>query len=194
MLFAFYAAFVVAWAIPDDESNNANLILGGCESKDPLSRGSWLIADKAVPPFVRCIVRAFRKDQILEARFKYARVGTAEHPLTPDVLNSVKFLTPVQAYVHLGARWSLGFESPDSAINTAMQSTILGSLDWLIENGADPNECTYSGLVPLHIAAQLNRDDLFSKWVALGANPDIECTENWYSDMGTTPQEWRDRS
>ena len=48
---------------------------------------------------------------------------------------------------------SLDFQSVDPDINTAMQSTILASLDWLIENGADPNECGIDGLVPLHICS-----------------------------------------
>ena len=176
--------------MPEDESNKANLILGGCESKDPLSRGTWSIADRAVPPFVRCIVRAFRKDQILEARFEYARVGTPEHSIPTTELAGPSFMTPVQFYVDLGAYYSLDFQSVNPDINTAMQSTILASLDWLIENGADPNECGINELVPLHIAASAKRDDLYSKWVDVGADQDIECGENRYQEFGTRPRQW----
>ena len=173
--------------MPEDESNKANLILGGCESKDPLARGSWTLSDKAVPPFVRCIVREFRKDQILNARFKYARVGTPERR---KGLGDQGFMTPVQSYVDLGAYYSLDFQSVNPAVNTAMQSTILASLDWLIENGADPNECGINGLVPLHIAAAVGRQDLYTKWVDLGADQDIECSENRYKEPGSSPRQW----
>jgi len=188
--FVCYVSYVIVWSMPEDESNKANLILGGCESKDPMSRGTWSIADRAVPPFVRCIVREFRKDQILEARFKYARVETPEHPLPPRESGGPSFMTPVQSFVQLGAYYTLDFQSVNPAINTAMQSTILDSLDWLIENGADPNECGINGLVPLHIAASANRGDRYSEWVGLGADQDIECEENRYQEFGTSPRQW----
>ncbi len=99
-------------------------------------------------------------------------------------------MSPVQLYVLEGTTWTLEFFSEDPEINKAMQKTILGSLDWLIANGADPNECGINGLVPLHIAATLNRDDLFAKWVQLGADPEIECEEVPYPEIGTTPRQW----
>ncbi len=99
-------------------------------------------------------------------------------------------MSPVQLYVGEGARWSLEFFSSNPEINKAMQSTILGSLDWLLENGADPNECGLDGLVPLHIAAKLNRDELYDKWVSLGADPDIECEGLLYPEFGLSPRQW----
>ena len=84
----------------------------------------------------------------------------------------------------------LEFFSVNPEINEAMQRTILYGLDCHLENGADPNECGLNELVSLHIAAKLNRDELFEKWVALVADPDVECEDLLYPEFGASPRQW----
>ncbi len=184
--FFCYGAWVYVWSVPENESNKANLILGGCESRDAAARDNWSSAQRTIPPFVRCVVRFLKKEQILSARFPYASVGTPDRPVRPN--NSA--MTPVEFYVHEGWR-EINFTSSSVEIDAAIDNVTLGSLDWLIANGADPNQCSLDGLVALHIAANHNRDDLFDKWVGFGANPDFMCPDDGYREVGETPSEWR---
>jgi len=85
-------------------------------------------------------------------------------------------ITPLQFYIDQGAYWTFDFESKDPDVNEAMHEVILNSLDWLIENGANPNQCGPQGLVALDIAVALKREELYRKWVSLGADPSRTCT------------------
>ena len=181
-----YGAWVFVWSMPEDESNNANLILGGCESKAVVVRDSWEPLQRTVPPIVRCIVRFLKKDQILNARFRYAAVGMRGRPA-----RSGGTMTPVEFYVHEGWRL-INFTSSSKEYDVAIDNVVLGSLDWLIANGADPNQCSLGGLVALHIAAYHRREDLFDKWVELGADPNLLCPDDGYREVGESPAEWRE--
>jgi Ankyrin repeats (many copies) len=159
-----YVGYVWAWSIPRDETNRANLILGGCESKESVSRSNWPLREKFVPPVVRCAVRDFRKEQILSANFRWAE--RTDVPIT-------------QFYIDVGELDMIP-RSILSDYRIANWGIVLRSLDWLFENGADPNQCGRDGLTALHLAVYFERPDLYKKWVSLGADPDNACEKQSY--------------
>ncbi len=172
--FVAYCGFVWVWSIPEDPTNRANLILGGCESIEAISRENWTATEKIIPPTVRCVVRTLKRRQVMTADFREAQPWS---------------VSTVQKYVSL-ASLDFGIDKESSAYRFANRGVILRSLDWLFENGADPDQCNENGMTALHVAVAFERLDLYDKWVLLGADPDITCDRKAYQHAAGRHQEW----
>lgn len=143
------------------------------------------MSQRSVPPFLRCLILELRKEEILTAQFeylapRYSRRGADQ---------GSQVWTTVQFYTDQGDIWIFGNGHVDPTVRTARQELILNSLDWLLENGAPPNQCSASGLVPLHIAAGMGRVEDFDRWVSLGADPEMDCVAVDNPSVNGTPGE-----
>ena len=159
ILLASYAVYAWSWLPPPSTEARAVVLLGGCESTNPISRSTWPLSHRLVPPAVRCLLREVFDDSILNTKFLWRQRVE---------------VTPVQFYIGLGGLEVLPAEAL-SEFRMQSRGIVIRSLDWLFEKGADPNQCDPEGLTALHLAAYFSEYEMFEKWVSMGANPNINC-------------------
>lgn len=92
----------------------------------------------------------------------------------------------VRLLVEAGA--SLGEPCACAGAETALWSAVVFGnaevVDYLLEQGADPNAVAFAGATPLHAAAQRGHNQIFTRLLAAGAEP--ERTD----DQGRRPADW----
>ncbi|MDH5619556.1 MAG: ankyrin repeat domain-containing protein [Gammaproteobacteria bacterium] len=140
-----------------------------------------------LPP-VLCIVRTFRRNEAVSAEYELLLPPTAE--TSAETRQSIGPIAMNLRYLWgtvLFTEYLTGRVTNPSGLETALRS-----IDWYVTNGADPNECSAEGWTALHVAIHFRRNDLYTRWLAAGADIDQTCADLDNGETQPSPREYRD--